>query len=117
MVTAKEAYHIFKGLTGAPYLTHIMVDKDYYASSNAYDNDRIAVVDRETGEIKHLPYFHYWDLYLLGNPKYVYVKELYDDVLEYYKEHKDEETLASVYQVAQFNCWATSKNDENEDMF
>lgn len=94
MLTKYDGYLIIKERSKTPVTYLIEGENDFFSVA-----DEFLSVDKSSGEIKKIDrYIEY--LHALDGGVYVFVEQMFDDFLDYYKNHNSEEYLAMIYAEA-----------------
>ena len=92
MVTATEAYKIFKAHSETPII-FVMEGDEYFCTKTL---EKYLFVRKDSGEVTVAA--DYVDfIFKMNNEKFIMVEELFDDFMEYYKENTSEQSLAQLY--------------------
>ncbi len=115
MIDRSIAYRKLKELADTDLPITAMFDEPKCFSSHVFRNGKMGQVDKESGEVLFVdpPKWNFWfdDICF----KYIYVPELYDDILQHYEKNKSEKLLAELYSKAYNNKYYYQEEKEENN--
>jgi hypothetical protein len=109
LVSLFDAYEIIKHGSDLWPLISIYEYPDSYMAFGVCVDDHAVVVGKKMGDMEliSMPSSSEW---VCGDQKEVYLKELFDDLIGFYENNKDEKLLARLYQIAYNECFTYSES-------
>ncbi|SEM18371.1 hypothetical protein SAMN04487770_1286 [Butyrivibrio sp. ob235] len=116
MVSLFDAYEIIKHGSELWPLISIYEYPDSYMAFGVCDDDRVVVIGKKMGDMEliSMPSSSEW---VCGDQKEVYLKELFDELIGFYENNKDEKLLARLYQIAYNERFYSESTPRDLSMF
>ena len=113
MVSLFDAYEIIKHGSELWPLISIYEYPDSYMAFGVSVDDHAVVVGKKAGDMEliSMPSASEW---VCGDQKEVYLEELFDDLIGFYENNKDEKLLARLYQMAYNECFTYSESTPSD---